>query len=130
MIKLYFLARTYQSRVTCRQRCRSNSYIEFAAAPGDDAFIGETQLETAKGDFKSRCRFLVTRKKISHTQCEQIQRAAQRHAELAVAGAAKILNASKKSRADGNSIHQLIILNEVDDLPKADGAHNLSGVIY
>jgi len=104
MIKLHFLARTYQSRVTCRQRCRSNLHVEFAAAPGNNAFIGETQLETAKGDFKSRCRFFVTRKKISDTQREQIQRAAQRHAELAVAYPSQILDSRQKAGAQNGHL--------------------------
>src|SRR6266496_4119157 len=117
MIKLHFLVRVYQSRMTRWQQCRSNPDIEFAAAPGDDAFIGEAQLETAKGDFKSRCRFFITRKKISHTQREQIQRAAQRHAKLAVAAAAKILNSRQKTGAqNGHLFHSSVILNEVKDL--------------
>jgi hypothetical protein len=53
----------------------STAHIEFAATPSDNAFVGKPQLQPAKRDLKSRCRFIVADEKIRHAQCERIKRA-------------------------------------------------------
>jgi len=76
MIELQFLACIYDRRVARRQRCRSNANVKFTAAPGDDSFISETQLQTAESDFKAGCRFLIADEQICDPQGKDIQRAA------------------------------------------------------
>jgi len=76
MIELQFLACIHERRVARGQRCRSNAHVKFTAAPGDDSFIGETQLQTAESDFKSGCRFFIADEQIRNPQGERIERAA------------------------------------------------------
>ena len=68
---------------------------------------------------------IVADEQIGHAQCKWIKRTACRNAKLAKAGAAKILDRSKKTSSNRGCGHKLtlplclcaVILNEVKDLP-------------
>jgi hypothetical protein len=88
-----------------RQRRGSNRDIEFAAAPSNDSLILEVQVQAAKSNFKSGGTFVIINEQIGHSQRKRIQRTTCRNAELAKAGAAKILHRGKKARSSYNHLH-------------------------
>ncbi len=113
-----FFAFSNEDWMTGGQRCRPRVRIEFAAAPGHESFIGEPQLQTAKGDLQPSRRFFIANEQIGDAQGVGIKRATRRDAKLPKSRSSEILDCRQKSGAESSRIHIVDLSNSSREIAR------------